>query len=301
MNNTHKSPYVTGEKQIRFSKPKNNSIQHSLLHSFLLTQIGYYPNAYGQRVEHIRGLNEHTYLYCQSGRGHVILNGEKITLKKHEVICIPSGTPHVYYADAQDPWTFFRIQFTCPPSTFNHYLENGSAYRHDLSADRVYNISKYLNELMEIANVNYSEAYIIISSQLLQIILTYSFICKNANAEDNQNQVLNRCISYMENHYDKEITLEQLSEITGLSISYISTIFKTNLNTSPINYLIHLRIEKACELLRMSNSKVYEIAYSVGYDNALYFSRLFKKHMNVSPKEYRTLEFKHQSVNHEEY
>lgn len=291
MNNTHKSPYVTGEKQIRFATSKNSTLQHSLLHSFVVTQIGYYPNAYGHRVEHQNGLNEHTYLYCQSGCGVVLMNGKHYTLEKHQIICIPSNVPHTYYADAQDPWTFFRIQFTCPASSFKHFMQEGPAYRNNLSADRVYNISKYLNELMEIANFNYTEAYIIISSQLLQIILTYSFICKNTNSADDQNAVLNRCISYMENHYDKEITLEQLSEVTGLSISYISTIFRANLNTSPINYLIHLRIEKACELLRMSNSKIYEVAYAVGYDNPLYFSRLFKKHMNMSPKEYKALEF----------
>lgn len=55
----------------------------------------------------------------------------------------------------------------------------------------------------------------------------------------------------------------------------------------PIDYLIQLRIEQSCKLLRISNKKIYEIGQDVGYKDPYYFSQIFKKRIGISPKEYR--------------
>jgi two-component system response regulator YesN len=81
--------------------------------------------------------------------------------------------------------------------------------------------------------------------------------------------------------------MDVVCDALGISISYLSTLFKKMLDTSFNKYLVKIRIEKAQELLRFSPQKIYEIAQSVGYNDVYYFSYSFKKYTGVSPKEYR--------------
>ncbi|MFI2857703.1 helix-turn-helix domain-containing protein [Paenibacillus sp. JSM ZJ436] len=97
---------------------------------------------------------------------------------------------------------------------------------------------------------------------------------------------IEKTINYMVNHYNENITLEQLSTMASLSISHYSRLFKKYTNYSPIHYLTHLRMDRAKELLILSDYRLKAIARSVGYEDELYFSRLFKKTEGLSPSTY---------------
>ncbi len=72
-----------------------------------------------------------------------------------------------------------------------------------------------------------------------------------------------------------------------MSVSWFARVFKRHTGTSPQQYLINVRINKAKELLVSSTYNISKIAEIVGYYNPLYFSRVFKKHTGCSPSEYR--------------
>ena len=73
---------------------------------------------------------------------------------------------------------------------------------------------------------------------------------------------------------------------------YVSRVFKETTGESPISYLIRVRLVKACGLLAGNGASVREIARQVGYEDAYYFSKLFKKYYGVSPMEYRRMKEK---------
>ncbi|MGN1121890.1 MAG: helix-turn-helix domain-containing protein, partial [Eubacteriales bacterium] len=75
-----------------------------------------------------------------------------------------------------------------------------------------------------------------------------------------------------------------------LSPSYSSALFKESTGSSIIDYIINLRIAKACDMLKYSDRRISEIAESAGFCDIFYFSRMFKKHMGVSPAKYRASE-----------
>lgn len=99
--------------------------------------------------------------------------------------------------------------------------------------------------------------------------------------------ILNARNFIKENYANDNLSLRQISEYVQLSESYFSTIFTKEIGTSFIDYLTSIRIEKAKELLEYSNLKIYEICEKVGYTNKEHFSRIFKKHVGVSPKDYK--------------
>lgn len=87
-------------------------------------------------------------------------------------------------------------------------------------------------------------------------------------------------------HYQEPLTLEGLAQMAGLSVSHYSRLFKKYIGYSPIDYLTHLRVDRAKELLVLSDYRLKSIASSVGYTDEFYFSRIFKKVTGVSPREY---------------
>ncbi len=94
-------------------------------------------------------------------------------------------------------------------------------------------------------------------------------------------------ISYIEQHYTKDIEQDDLAKIANLSKSHFLHIFKKTTNTTPLLYQKLLRMEKACSLLTQSRMSITEVSYNCGYHDSNYFTRQFKKVMKMSPKQYR--------------
>src|SRR5690554_638887 len=102
------------------------------------------------------------------------------------------------------------------------------------------------------------------------------------------NDVLEEAVAYLSNNFnDPSISMDLLCEKLGVSVSYLSALFKKIMKTTFNKYLINLRMEKAKELLKYSNDKVYEIANQVGYNDVYYFSYSFKKATGLTTKDYR--------------
>ncbi len=104
--------------------------------------------------------------------------------------------------------------------------------------------------------------------------------------------VLNRLssiIAFMEKNYTQHVKLEELAGKSHLSSRQFSRIFKDTFQQSPMDYLARLRIKHACKLLIESDMSISDIAYRSGFSDPNYFCRTFKKRVNISPLNYRSL------------
>ncbi|MEL6105594.1 MAG: helix-turn-helix domain-containing protein [Planctomycetota bacterium] len=94
-------------------------------------------------------------------------------------------------------------------------------------------------------------------------------------------------IAYMRRNYAQSISLEEMVAMSGMSRTNYLRMFETTVGTSPINYLIGLRIDEASQRLRETNQSVTQIALDVGFSDSNYFSRQFRKVCGQSPRDYR--------------
>ncbi|MGO4500577.1 helix-turn-helix domain-containing protein [Paenibacillus sp. 2RAB27] len=94
---------------------------------------------------------------------------------------------------------------------------------------------------------------------------------------------------FMEKNYNNNITIETVAGHVQRSTSFLSRIFKETTGTTINDHLIHLRIKRACELLRQPKYSLEDICREIGYANVSYFSKLFKSRMGSTPGQYRLL------------
>ena len=98
---------------------------------------------------------------------------------------------------------------------------------------------------------------------------------------------VDNALAYIEQNYQGDITVEDIARNAGLNRSYFGKVFRDAMGVSPQQFLIGFRIEKACELLKLSNLSVGEVGRAVGYPNQLHFSRAFKNARGLSPRAWR--------------
>jgi len=99
-------------------------------------------------------------------------------------------------------------------------------------------------------------------------------------------QVVSQIKDYINQNLDKRLGLNQVANIVGFSPKYISQIFAKHAGCSFIEYINIEKINLAKELLLVNSAKVYEISEQLGFENAFYFSKVFKKHTGLSPRDY---------------
>lgn len=107
------------------------------------------------------------------------------------------------------------------------------------------------------------------------------------NVSVNCREIVGKAKDFIQKYYVKDLSVKDLANHFSINANYFSTIFKQETGVTLTNYLKDTRIEKACELLKNTNSTISDIAQIVGYEDTQYFYRVFKKAVGQTPLEYR--------------
>jgi YesN/AraC family two-component response regulator len=94
-------------------------------------------------------------------------------------------------------------------------------------------------------------------------------------------------VDYIDEHFGEKIYIETLADMITVSPDYFTKMFKDSIGKTPVDYINGIRINKALELLSVSDVPVNEIAEMIGFSNPNYFHKIFKQYMDTSPLAYR--------------
>ena len=261
-----------------------------LPHQLYVSHIGYFPKALYHYCQRPQGCVDNILFSCVQGKGYYTLDGHTFTLNPNQYVIVPAtDKPLVYWSDTEDPWSIYWVHFTSDAlQAFNrayHIVpEQGPQYiPHNEKGIRIW------EEMYENLSRGYSPENLMNTNLCLyHLIATFVFSQQqNQNSSSPEKAIIRETIDYMKNNLDKTIRIEDFADLNKYSVSHFSKLFRLTTGMSPIEYFIHLKMQKACQLLYTEDSRVKQIAALLGYDDPYYFSRLFKKYMNTSPETYR--------------
>ena len=102
-----------------------------------------------------------------------------------------------------------------------------------------------------------------------------------------QDFYIHEAISFIEQNFQNDISVENIADNCGLNRSYFGKIFKKSVGRTPQEFLLNYRMTKAAELLKLTKLSVGDISKAVGYENPFHFSRAFKSVYGIPPREWR--------------
>ena len=171
-----------------------------------------------------------------------------------------------------------------------YYLNRSNIYRaNPIFLDSEKYIGAELNRISAAAH-KVPNRYCRMMSMLYDIfsyLLDVNPTKENNNYVDSAEFFALKAVTYIEQHYAKNISIDEIAAFLGISRKHLYSIFNKVLKISPKKYLIYYRIEKACKRLKVSPQSVSEIAESVGYTNQFYFAKEFKRLTGMTPSDYR--------------
>lgn len=196
---------------------------------------------------------------------------------------------NTYYADPDDPWEYTWLEidgmkakelFDFADLTFDHpiYTPRLTESGHEVR-----------DEMLHIVHYEDQSPYYVISHLYLffDCLLKSSGIQKKKRNVSLKDYYIKEALSFIEQNYQNNITIEDIASCLNLDRSYFGKLFKEALSKSPQDFLVNYRLTKSLELLKNTDKPIKDIGTAIGYPNQLHFSRMFKKEYGVSPREWR--------------
>ncbi|MFA9379851.1 MAG: helix-turn-helix domain-containing protein, partial [Acetanaerobacterium sp.] len=225
--------------------------------------------------------------YVALGSGTLRADGRQYDIRAGDAFLVTPGRLVSYTANPHDPWEYLWVGFNgsdaqgllaltgfCAENPIVHLLDDaktrcllGDIYAaQGCAAHQETRMSGYL-----------------------YLFLAYLMDCakKPLQEADAARAYAELALRYIEHNYGMHIGVDDIASHVGISRSHLYRVFIRHIALSPNEYVVRFRVSKACELLHGTPLSVAEVAGSVGFDDPLYFSRVFRRIKGVSPRAYR--------------
>lgn len=260
-----------------------------VVQNLFATDIGHFPSAAHHYVDRPEGRDEIILIYCTAGAGWCKIEDQRWTLKEGSALLIPPQMAHVYGAAEGMPWSICWAHLAGSQAgayldMLDVSLENPVLYVPDAQL-----VVQAFEEAYSHVHSGYTDESLIgLSTALTRLLglLKCQQRAPNAIGRRREEKIL-QSIAYMREHLGEPRTLADLADAAAMSVSHYSHVFKEQTNTSPHNFFVRLKMQRACELLDTTDSTIGDIAAAVGYDDQFHFCRMFKKVIGRSPTGYR--------------
>jgi len=254
-----------------------------------VTHIGYYPEAKHHYRKREQGANENILIYCDKGKGWIELDTTRVQLRQNTIYIIPANTPHAYGADRHDPWSILWLHFKGEKVDMFKTILGKLIYLHDTDSKNYKDRSLLFEEMFQNLEMGYNpENMEYVSFCLMYFLASVKYLPQYQEVKDLKiDNVIKKCIFFMKDNIENKISLDDIAQSVGFSVSHLSKLFSQKTSYSLIEYYNQLKIQRACTYLQFSDMKIKEIAYKLNYFDPFHFSKAFIKEMEIPPKEYR--------------
>ena len=242
--------------------------------------------------------NHYLFHFIFGGKGYLSSNDSAgqthlYKLEANQGFLICPGQVNTYYADEKTPWEYAWLEFDGVKAL--EYMEMAG-----LGWDRpVYHLKKREDsallkaELMAIvdnpfrSSINQIGHLYLFFDALIRSSVNRKTMVQSGKMRDTY---IKEAISFIEMNYGRAISVEDIADFCNINRSYLNRLFKESTGKTLQNFLMYYRMNRAAELLKVSELTVNEIGKRCGYQNQLHFSRAFKTIFGLSPMQWKKKE-----------
>lgn len=247
--------------------------------------MGYYPDASGHGMGRERH-DDNLLIFCIDGEGTLEAQGRTTRVHGGDLVLLPANTPHFYQSSYEDPWTIYWCHFSGERA--NEYVKLISDSQLIFAMSNRLKLIRDFQSLLSVRETGYRELPFFHAANVLKQMLSFiSLQSRHVQHSAASGFNLPLIEETMRANLDKSLSLDELAAACNLSKYHFSTKYRAATGYSPIKHFLHMKVEAACQLLDTTDLRISAVSEAVGYDDPLYFSRLFRKITALSPKEYR--------------
>jgi AraC-like DNA-binding protein len=289
----HRLEGFSGQHLVVVPKPSlERARRHILLHGLMVTDAGYFPHATNHYVERANGASTHLVIACLRGSGWVKSKKGERSVRAGDLVWLNAAAAHAYGSDDADPWTIGWVHFSGDEAEgwkkYVGFNDDPVSILSHVSAEGIAALK--LEQIYQELEKGYSVPELVSTAVMLRSALA---IAAQAVRMGGSTRSAVERIGAVRDHLRENLArphrLEALASAAGLSVPHFCTLFRRLTGYAPIDFLIRQRINAACVLLDTTSRPISTIASDVGYEDAYYFTRCFKRIVGTPPRAYRRI------------
>lgn len=238
--------------------------------------------------------NHYLFHYIMSGKGTLYshsTSGEihEYHLEANQGFLICPGQVNLYTADEVDPWKYVWIEFDGLRAE-EYMLQAGLKQDQPIYRPRSIKEGEQLWDRLLYFSGNSMRSPIHLVGWLylfLDELIEFSVSRQKTAEQTRQDFYINEAVVYIQQNYNRDLTVDEIASFCKLNRSYFSRKFKKEMGCTPQEFLIRQRLSNAAELMRLTDLPIKAVAAQCGYHNQFHFSQAFKKSYGLSPQEWR--------------
>lgn len=225
-------------------------------------------------------------VYCLSGSVLYTFSGSNVTLHPGELIFLPASAAYTIANMGKEPFLHITVNFNILPDDLKLLIPwNFNEHVNSMPVQDTVGIKELLEHLLNIWNRK-NHGYRVMTKALVYEITYKYFKLLTKKYSNSEYDKLKPAKRLLDEQYTKNIAISDLAAVCGFSETHFRRLFQKTFHCSPTEYRLNKRLLHAKELLLSGELTINEISTIVGFEDANYFSRIFKLHVGMPPSEY---------------
>jgi AraC-like DNA-binding protein len=266
--------------------------KHPILKDLLPVTVGQFIETKGHYIERLQGYGTHQLMFCLSGSGVVQIEGDSHAVKAGDLVFFHAACYQKYFTHDADPWSTYFVHFV--GKGVGNFLKwfgdvKAQPVRHLQTFREIQQAKASYEKMLGLFLNGRSDAVLFETSvEIRKLFSLYQAASYEALVGQNKSSLWQEKLAPLfEKKIKQNLSLTEMAAAANCSVSYFSSQFRKETGFSPVEYFTRLKIQGTEKMLwNNPQASISEVARAFGFEDPLYFSRVFRKIKGCSPKQF---------------
>lgn len=262
-------------------------LNHPLCSNLFLTEIGYENDTAFHPFTKSKAGSRYLLVYVTKGEGWYRVRKNTYAVTENDFFVLPVKYANAMGSSNKNLWSIYWAYFSGSQAAKVTRHLMGTEFSPRKAVPLVGRVAQFNDILHHLELMENVENLVYANSRFYSFLCSFRLRVLSAQKYGKKDGVM-QSIEFMRENISKMITLEDLAEAAGLSMSHYCAQFKKKTMQTPMQLYTSMKIQRACQLLQNRNQTIKTISYNLGFFDQYHFSKVFKQIIGMSPKNFRS-------------